>query len=86
MVAHMLLLRPVLNPTPSTAHQETVQQRLRIMRLNMTFHDQSNLRPPMIRYSGIVQVEKAVCVPEVVLNENDVFCFSPEKAEVDSPA
>lgn len=56
------------------------------MRLNVTFHDQSDLRAPMIRYSGIVQIEKAVCVPEVVLNENDVFCFSPEKAEIDSPA
>ena len=86
MVAHMLLLRPVLNPTPSSAHQETIQQGLRIVLLNVTFHDQSNLRPPMIRYSGIVQIEKAVCVPEIVLNENNVLCFSPEKAEVDSPA
>ena len=86
MVAHMLLLRPVLNPAASSAHQETIQQGLRVVLLNVTFHDQSNLRSPMVRYGGIVQVEEAVCVPEVVLNENDVFCFSPEKAEVDSPA
>jgi hypothetical protein len=54
MVTHMLLLRPVLNPTPSSAHQETVQQGLRIVLLNMTFHDQSDLRAPMIRYGGVV--------------------------------
>jgi hypothetical protein len=84
-----MILHPPLKSTmtegSSAAHQKTVHQLVSRLLRNKVPSENRYACSPRKRYSRVVNVVKAIRIPETVLRDNDVFVSLAKNANEESP-
>ena len=70
----------------SAAHQKTVHQLVSRLLRNKVPSENRYACSPRKRYSSVVNVVKAISIPETVLRDDDVFVILPKNADEYAPA
>jgi hypothetical protein len=85
-----MILHPPLKSTmtegSSAAHQKTVHQLVSRLLRNKVPSENRYACSPRKRYSSVINVIKAIRIPETVLRDNDVFVSLAKNANEESPA
>jgi hypothetical protein len=84
-----MILHPPLKSTmtegSSAAHQKTVHQLVSRLLRNKVPSENRYACSPRKRYSSVINVVKAIRIPETVLGNNDVFVSLAKNANKESP-
>jgi len=84
MIFHPLL-KSALAKRSSAAHQKTVHQLVSSLLRDKVPSENRYACSPRKRYSSVINVVKAISIPETVLRDDDVFVSLAKNANEESP-